>query len=92
MSEEKVTALNPKSVQETSKQDKTDVRYWQRRLFKPTYTRDGKRFELEHFAVKLQHQGRRDNFNLGTPNRTAAAVKARDIYVYLQANGGTAAG
>jgi hypothetical protein len=55
------------------------------RLLKPSA-------EREHFAVKLQHQGRRDNFNLGTPNRTAAAVKARDIYVYLQANGGTAAG
>jgi integrase len=89
MSEEKVTLRNPISVQETSKHGKTDVRYWQKgkKLFKPTYTRDGKRFQLDEFAVKLQHQGRRDNFGLGTPNKAAAAAKARDIYVFLQGNG-----
>jgi integrase len=87
MSEEKVTVKNAKSVQGVSKHGKTDVRYWQKKLFKPTYTRDGKRFVLDHYAVKLQHHGKRDNFKLGTPNSAAAAAKARDIYVFMQANG-----
>jgi hypothetical protein len=35
----------------------------------------------------MQHQGRREFFVLGTPNKEAAAARARDIYVSLVARG-----
>ena len=55
---------------------RTDVRYWQPKVFKPWYTRNGERREVDHYAVKIQYRGRRENINLGTPNRTAAAARA----------------
>lgn len=92
MSEQKNIVESRKSVQEVSKHHgKTDVRYWQSKLFKPWYTRDGQRRELDQYAVKIQYTGRRENFSLGTPNKAAAAATARGIYVYLTANGWDAA-
>ena len=92
MSEQKSILENQKSVQQVSKQrPKTDVRYWSSKLFKPWYTRDGERFELDTYAIKIQIRGRRETFNLGTPNKAAAAAIARDIYCYLSANGWDAA-
>ncbi len=92
MSEQKSTVENQKSVQEVSKHHgKADVRYWQSKLFKPWYTRDGEKRELDQYAVKIQHLGQRVNFALDTPNKTAAAAKAREIYIYVRANGWDAA-
>jgi integrase len=92
MSEQKSILEKQKSVQETSKRHgKTDVRYWTARLFKPWYTRDGAKFELDTYAIKIQLRGRRKTFNLGTPNKAAAVARARDIYCYLSANGWEAA-
>jgi hypothetical protein len=88
MSEEKNIVENQKSVQEVSKHHgKTDMRYWQSKLFKPWYTRNGEKRELDQYAVKIQLKSLRETFNLGTPNKAAAAAKAREIYVYLTANG-----
>jgi hypothetical protein len=85
------TIKNQKSGQESGQASKhhgkTDVRYWQSKLFKPWYTRDGQTRELDQYAVRIQHKGLRDTFNLGTPNKAAAAAKARDTYLYLSANG-----
>src|SRR6266481_2172483 len=91
MWEHKNIVRNQKSVQEVSKHGKTDVRYWQSKLFKPWYTRDGKRFELDQYAVKIQHLGQRVNFALDTPNKAAAAAKAREIYMCVHVNGWDAA-
>jgi hypothetical protein len=95
MSEQKGIVENRKSGQESGQaakhHGKTDVRYWQSKLFKPWYTRGGQIRELRQYAVRIQHKGSRDTFNLGTPNKTTAAAKARDIYVYLVANGWGAA-
>jgi integrase len=92
--EQKQTDVNRKSVQEVSKQlaltrrhGKTDVRYWREAIFQPTYTRDGNRCSVGHYAVKLQYAGRRETIPLGTANRENAAQKAREIYLYLQSNG-----
>jgi hypothetical protein len=41
--------------------------------------------------VRLQHRGRRERFNLETPNRAVAAARALDIYRYLLVNGWEAA-
>jgi hypothetical protein len=37
--------------------------------------------------MKIAHQGRRQTFPLGTPNKAAAATSARDIYLHLLAHG-----
>jgi integrase len=47
--------------------------------------------EVPEWQVRLKQEGREAWFNLGTANQAAAAVKARDIYVFLKANGWDAA-
>jgi len=37
--------------------------------------------------MKIAHDGRRETFPLGTPNKASAAARARDIYLSLVANG-----
>ena len=90
------TLASEKSVQETSKTPraaragalpKTDVRYWQGVLFQPAYTKDGETRQVPAWAVKIQHRGRRMTFSLGTPNKAAAASRAREIYLSLQGAG-----
>lgn len=80
---------NPKSVQEVSKQatstkknrwPKSDSRHWQTRLFRNSYTRAGEKFETADWCVKIGHNGRRETFNLGTPNSEAAAARALKIH------------
>jgi Phage integrase family len=66
---------------------KTDVRFWQDRLFRETYRSNGLLCETSHWSARLQHEGRRERFPLYTPNKAAAAAKARDIYLFLAANG-----
>jgi hypothetical protein len=66
---------------------KADVRYWQPRVFRQSYTREGKTRLTKDWAMKIAHQGRRETFPLGTPNKAAAATGARDIYLHLLAHG-----
>lgn len=91
-----------KSVQEVSKHKmgraakkskwpKTDARHWQGRLFKNTFTRDGERQETADWCVKIGHKGRRETFNLATPNAEAAAGKALRIFRALIGAGWEAA-
>ncbi len=83
-SEQILPRLGKKNGQAVAKQfGKTDVRYWHEAIFKPTYTRDGQTFSIEDWAARIQWRGRRDLFNLRTPNKGAAAAKARDIYSML---------
>jgi integrase len=94
-SEQKNTRLNKKSVQEVSKQKreangrhpKTDVRYWEKSIFQPTYTRDGLVRRVGEWAAKIQHLGRRETFSLGSANRTFAAARAKQIYFSLKSAG-----
>jgi hypothetical protein len=62
---------------------KTDVRYWQKRVFFPEYTRDGDEKGTKEWAVRLQHLGRRETFQLGTANKAAATeaihLKAKSV-------------
>lgn len=63
---------------------KSHVDYWSPRLTKRTYAdREGKEMEVPEWYVRIKHLGRRQWFNLSTPNRAAAAVKAKDIYLSL---------
>ena len=53
---------------------------------------DGKtEIEIPVWQVRLFHAGKEAWFNLGTANQAAAAIKARDIYVFIMANGWDAA-
>jgi integrase len=62
---------------------KTDVRYWSDRIFHRQRGGDADK----HWTAQMQHAGRREQFPLGTPNKAAAAAKARSIYLSLQASG-----
>jgi integrase len=87
------SVVNKKSGQEVAKQSfgKTDARYWHDVIFKPIYTRDGKTRCVEDWAARIQWRGRRELFNLKTPNKTAAAGKAKEIYTTLLGAGWDAA-
>ena len=61
---------------------KTDVRYWAETIFR----RKRGRVKDTDWTAQIQFLKRREQFPLGTPNKTAAA-KARDIYLSLQASG-----
>lgn len=67
---------------------KTHQDYWRGRLRKREYEdRKGKAVVIPEWQVRMKHLKREAWFNLGTPNETTASTKAREIYVFLQANG-----
>jgi len=90
------TVQNAQNVQEVSKQKrpksagrlpKTHADYWEQRLYKNSYTRDGKSEEVTGWAVKIQYLGIRKTFTFETPNRRLASAKARDLYLDIVAKG-----
>lgn len=64
---------------------------WSKRLFKNTYTRSGRRMKVDGWSVKIQHEGRRRTFTMGSPDREAAALEAKAIYETIVAEGWDAA-
>ena len=60
--------------------------YWLAKVYRPKVRGE----EVDNYAVRLHHAGIQRNFSLRTPNRGLAAVRARDWFVYLSANGWTA--
>ncbi len=71
-----------------SRAAKTHQDYWKPRLKHRRYRdRDGKVVEIPEWQVRMFHIGREAWFNLDTANQTAAAVKARDIYLSLVSAG-----
>jgi len=62
----------------TSSLSKTDQRYWYDRLF----TRSG-----PDYWVQIAFAGKQDKFPLHTPNKEAAAAKAKEIYLSLHSKG-----
>lgn len=88
---------NSKSGQEVAKHDpkgrrsKTDLRYWPSRVFKNTFTRDGVSEETANYCVRIAYKGRRETFNLDTPNAGTAAEKAQQLYAMIQGAGWDAA-
>ena len=83
------SGVDTKSGQEVAKHGfgKTDVRYWHDAIFKTKYTRFGHALEIEDWSVRIQWRGRRETFNLKTPNKAAAAAKAKEIYSILVGSG-----
>jgi hypothetical protein len=66
---------------------KTDIRFWQTAVFRQPYIIDGRRRLTKEWYARVQFQGKRQFFPLGTPNKAAAAAKARDIFLFLTVNG-----
>jgi integrase len=68
---------------------KSDIRYWQARVFQRVRHRGTLRGsqQAKHFSVQLAAGGRREEFNLGVSNKSVAAHKAREIYEHLRVNG-----
>ena len=68
--------MNRKSVQAEPMLghfSKSDVRYWQRAVFRLSYTVDGKRRLTKEWYARLQYGGKRQFFSLGTANKASAA-------------------
>lgn len=65
--------------------------FWRQRVFKNTFTRDGKLQTVKGWSVKFQHQGRRRTLSLSGRNRQAAAAEARAIHQTLVTQGWDAA-
>ncbi len=63
------------------------VDFWEKRLYQKTFTREGKKRTVAGWSVRLQHLGVRDAFSLGSANKSAAAVRAKEIATFLDANG-----
>src|SRR6516164_8407473 len=68
---------------------KTDVRYWQGTIFQRTYRKAGRNCRVQHYSARVQLNGRREFFALEQHglNRASAAEGAREIYLFLLANG-----
>ena len=69
------------------KHAKTDIRYWQESIFRRRFKYLGKTRATVNYSARFQHLGRRETISLGTPNRAAAAARAREIYLHLVAHG-----
>ena len=87
------TNQDSQSGQEVAKQSgqasqsRFHVDYWKERLYRKTFTRDGERHEVKEWSVRVQHLGRREAFALDSNNASVAAVQAKEIATFLDANG-----
>jgi hypothetical protein len=89
--------LNQKSGQEVAKVissrkkpatlPKTDSRYWLSRLFRNRYQNGDAIALTRDWCARIARAGRRETFNLGSPNREAAARIAQKIYSSLMTRG-----
>jgi integrase len=66
---------------------KSDIRHWQRSVFRRRYSHNKRSRQVGHYSVQLTFQHRREEFALGTANKTAAAGRAKEIFEFLRANG-----
>src|SRR5204863_3118510 len=67
------------------------VSYWRRRVFRNTYTRNGRTLRVKKWSVKIQHQGRRRTYSLAATSRTGAAREAQFLYQLVRTEGWDAA-
>jgi len=61
--------------------------YWRERLFKNTFTYQGKRVEVSNWSVKIQHLGQRKTFSLRSVRPAQAAAEALQLYRTLVSAG-----
>jgi hypothetical protein len=74
-----------------SSHDKTRLAYWRKRIFKPVYEgKDGRKITSPNYCAEIQHKGKRVRWSLGPALPEAAAIRARDLYLFLVASGWSA--
>lgn len=61
--------------------------YWERRLFRNTFTYKNRRCKVNGWSVKMQLAGKRKTFSLSSSNRQQAAVEASQIYQMINTHG-----
>jgi DNA-binding NarL/FixJ family response regulator len=77
-----------KTARDTKPVGRAEIQnFWSKRLFKNTYTREGRRVKLAGWSIKIQHLGRRHTFSLATLDRAAAAIEAKAIYDTIATEG-----
>jgi hypothetical protein len=82
----------PRSEKEVRKRfSRFSAGYWVDRLFRPTYVRDGRTFQVAEWYVQIQHSGRRKKVGLATNDREAASRKAARLYEAIRTKGWTEA-
>src|ERR1700693_635086 len=74
-----------------SENNKAHLSYWKKRIFRPTYSKDGQTHESPNFCVEIQHAGKRVRWSLGPATRIAAADRALKMYDFIRVNGWEAA-
>jgi DNA-binding NarL/FixJ family response regulator len=57
------------------------------RIFKNSYTRNGRRIRLKNWSVKIQHQSQRHTFSLSAKTKKEATIEAGAIYNSILAKG-----
>src|SRR6266436_993438 len=65
--------------------------FWRRRLFKNSYTINGRRFRTRKWCVKLQHLRQRKTFSLHSADAAQAAAEACTLYRAIVTDGWEAA-
>lgn len=70
---------------------KTHQDYWLSRVSKrKDKLPDGSTYEAPDYSIRLTFENKKVRFNLNTPNQKLAAVKAKEIWIFFQANGAEA--
>src|ERR1700680_4636215 len=72
MKDQNRPGMNQKSVQDSGLLghfSKSDIRHWQRVIFRQSYTRNGRAFLTKDWAMKIAHEGRRETFLLARRTR-----------------------
>src|SRR5437016_3685611 len=67
------------------------TRFWQSRVFKNSFTRNGRHFRVKRWSVKIQFQGQRCSFSLSARSREAAGLEAEAIHNTIVRSGWEAA-
>jgi integrase len=71
----------------TNSNGKYGLPHWRKKIFKAYSVRDGKRYQSPNWMAAFSHQGKRESLSLETSNHEAAAARAKDLFIYLKANG-----
>lgn len=64
---------------------KASITYWSRRLYRNSYTRNGRTQRVQGWSVKIQHAGQRQAYALRGRSRPAAAREALGRYLQIMA-------
>jgi DNA-binding NarL/FixJ family response regulator len=64
---------------------------WQGRVFKNSFTRNGRRIKVKHWSVKIQYRRRRHTFSLLSTSQAEALKEAQEIHAIILNRGWEAA-